>query len=241
MRLQHFLALTASVGLASAKKCKPKSSLALTTTSSDDIEVPTSSYGSFISVDSSTSLEPSYISEPSTLSESTTISDITASETVISETSTGSFVLETSTGSFVSEASTGSFIVSDTTASEITISGTTTSSETTSETASMTSATSTSPPEPTQICQARGSRAMSAISSSTKLLDNTYDGCRALCETQSGCQSFSIQIQTGGACSLYDSLVYIDFTPGTTGATIFFDADCPVPVVSVSPRSLTCP
>jgi hypothetical protein len=82
---------------------------------------------------------------------------------------------------------------------------------------------------------------LSAIFSSTKLLDNSYNGCRALCLALSNCQSFSIQIQTGGACSLYDALVYTDFQLGTTGAIIFFDADCPAPVVSVSATSLSCP
>jgi hypothetical protein len=45
---------------------------------------------------------------------------------------------------------------------------------------------------------------------------------------------------TGGACSLYDILLYLDFQPANSGPTIFFDADCPEPVVVVGAPSLPC-
>ncbi|KAK4239312.1 apple-like protein [Achaetomium macrosporum] len=161
MRFHHVLALTASVAVASAGKCKPRSS---------------------------TSTLSSVVSESSTVSETITVSETAPSETAIS------------TSSF-----------------------TTTSIETTP--------TPTLPAEPRQICQAKGSRNGAALRSSTKIADNTFAACRDLCLAEPLCKSFSIEIKTGGACSLYDSLLYLDFQEANSGATIYFDADCSEPLV----------
>ncbi|KAK3306262.1 uncharacterized protein B0T15DRAFT_500976 [Chaetomium strumarium] len=197
MRFYHVLALTASVSVGSASKCKPRSSM---TTSS-----------------SAVSLESSSTVESSTVSETVTVSETATSETATSTSSVVEVEIPTSpTDSAPTESS-----VSET--------ATETSTETTPS--SETTPTPTLPAEPRQICQATGSRNGPALRSSTKMADNTFAACRSLCVADPLCKSFSIEIKTGGTCSLYDSLLYLDFEDANSGATIFFDADCPEPVV----------
>ncbi|KAI0133706.1 hypothetical protein BJ170DRAFT_174149 [Xylariales sp. AK1849] len=197
MQLPRFLALTASLGLASASCGHGKNNT-------------TSAYST------------------SSSQQSTISSQITASsQSTSSSQSTASSVSTSSTQSTASSQSTISSV-------STTNSDSTTGSISTTGSVTTTSSQSTTSPQPTQICQVHGSRLSTtvAISTSDKLVDNTFDGCSALCGTTSGCQSFSIQIETGGACSLYGSALYTDFTLGSGGPTIFWDADCPKPVIS---------
>lgn len=57
-------------------------------------------------------------------------------------------------------------------------------------------------------------------------------GCSSQCAAVNNCNSFSIQIETGGICTLYATALYLDFDFGTSGPTVFFDANCPAPVVA---------
>lgn len=88
----------------------------------------------------------------------------------------------------------------------------------------------------TQICQASGSRSASnaAFSSSTKFTDNSFDGCQALCSATFGCEAFSIEIESGGACSLYTEPLVEDLNLDSKSLQVFFDLNCPEPVVVVS-------
>ncbi|KAK0643373.1 hypothetical protein B0T16DRAFT_447339 [Cercophora newfieldiana] len=83
-------------------------------------------------------------------------------------------------------------------------------------------------------CQARGFRLWTwPIATSNKLAHNTFAGCHQLCELEDECLSFSIQLETGGLCSLYDSrlIPLFDFFRSSRSTSIFFDCNCPAPVV----------
>jgi hypothetical protein len=88
----------------------------------------------------------------------------------------------------------------------------------------------------TQICQALGSRsALNApFSTSTAFTDNTFTGCQTLCDNTFPCQAFSIEIETGGTCSLYVEPLVEDIILDASSLQVLFDLGCPAPVVSVS-------
>lgn len=91
----------------------------------------------------------------------------------------------------------------------------------------------------TDVCQVNGDRSLlnRAFSTSTKLTDNSFKGCSELCKKTSGCQAFSIELATGGACRLYKNALVKDFTPNPKNTNIFWDVNCPRAVVnSVSLR-----
>lgn len=255
MRFHHVLALTASVGVASAK-CKPRSSTALgslvssieststlepsfATKSSTDSETATST-ASLVEETSTTASEESSATSAASEESSTTsaASEESSTTTAVSEESSTATAEESSTTSFEEESSSTGFSLTESSTTE-----TATTSEAVSETSTVveTTPTPTIPPEPRQICQAKGSRPGPAFRSSTRLADNSFVGCRDLCVADSQCNSFSIEIKSGGACSLYDSLLYLDFQEADTGATIFFDSDCPEPVVEVGALIMTIP
>ena len=81
----------------------------------------------------------------------------------------------------------------------------------------------------TEMCQVTGSRSTlnQPFLTSTKFTDNTFTGCQTLCQTTSGCSSFSMQIGLGGSCQLYKRALYNDFVPNTSSLQIFWDLACP--------------
>jgi hypothetical protein len=80
----------------------------------------------------------------------------------------------------------------------------------------------------TDMCQVNGFRTPSnqAFSSSTKLTDNNYKGCSALCKATAGCQAFSLGVETGGACRLYKNPLVQDFTPDPDNTDLYWDVKC---------------
>ncbi|EPE07030.1 tryptophan synthase alpha chain [Ophiostoma piceae UAMH 11346] len=204
MRLQHVLALSASLGLASASKCKPvvpsnsTSSAFGSTGSSSVVVISASSAGSSTPASS----ESSSVSSASSISSSSASSSLATSVTS-SSTTTG---YGTTTGSSITTGSPSAVVSS-----------------------SVSSISST--PESPKICQVYGAKDATPISSFATVADDTFLGCQAQCDAAAGCKSFSIEIQTGGACSLFGSSLAVGFTTGTSGPAVFFDSGCPEPVV----------
>ncbi|KAK5653024.1 hypothetical protein OQA88_9310 [Cercophora sp. LCS_1] len=87
------------------------------------------------------------------------------------------------------------------------------------------------------ICQVGGPRPfLRPFFSSKKLVDNNFSGCWTLCEAEPKCWSFSIEIKTGGLCSLYNRPVsplqeYYDYFRGGNDSVLLFDYNCPAPVI----------
>jgi len=104
MRLPLLLTLTASVGLASAKKCKPRSSKL-----SSAVPASSLSLGSISSVGSSIGLEPSHLSEPASVVASSSGS---AASSVASSAASSAPSSAASSGSVSSAASSGASSVS---------------------------------------------------------------------------------------------------------------------------------
>ncbi|KAI4861962.1 hypothetical protein F4820DRAFT_460540 [Hypoxylon rubiginosum] len=86
----------------------------------------------------------------------------------------------------------------------------------------------------TDMCQVNGFRSLlnQPFSSSAKLTDNNFKGCSALCKATSGCNSFSIELVTGGKCRLYKNALVKDFTPDPKNLNLYWDIKCPRDVVA---------
>ncbi|KAI1382160.1 hypothetical protein F4677DRAFT_439963 [Hypoxylon crocopeplum] len=89
----------------------------------------------------------------------------------------------------------------------------------------------------TDMCQVNGFRSAftPAFSTSSKLADNSFNACSALCKKTSGCQSYSIELATGGKCRLYKKALVKDFTPDANNLNIYWDVNCPRAVGSPGP------
>ncbi|KAI2602387.1 hypothetical protein GGR54DRAFT_504900 [Hypoxylon sp. NC1633] len=92
----------------------------------------------------------------------------------------------------------------------------------------------------TDMCQVNGFRSLltPAISSSSKILDNSFNACSALCKKTSGCKSYSIELATGGKCRLYNKALVKDFTPDPNNLNLYWDINCPRAVASSAGGSL---
>ncbi|KAF2112387.1 hypothetical protein BDV96DRAFT_602304 [Lophiotrema nucula] len=89
----------------------------------------------------------------------------------------------------------------------------------------------------TDMCQVNGFRGLlnQAFSTSTKLTDNSFGGCSALCKKTAGCKAFSIELVTGGTCRLYKNALTKDFTPDPKNLNIYWDIGCQRSVANNGP------
>lgn len=258
MRFHHILALAAAAGVASASKCKPTippesssasstskaassassvSNFSASSSSASDSNVVSAASSSVASSASSASSSsvvssvsvPSSVSSVSSASSASSASSISSvsSLSVISSSST------VSSPSSVSSASSVSSVSSASSTSSASSSSASSASPSSSVSASSSSSVPPSVPSPSQICQQYGNRPNTQpLATYTDISEDTFNGCSAQCEATDGCNSFSIQVEAGGICTLYATALYLDFTFGTSGPTIYFDLNCPAPVVA---------
>ncbi|KAH8657762.1 hypothetical protein BX600DRAFT_438950 [Xylariales sp. PMI_506] len=211
-------------------------------TAASSSSTPISSDSTSSNSGTSTSTTDSTISSTASTSDSTSSSDGISTSTTdgtSSSTTDGTISSTASTSDSTSSSDGISTSTTDGTSSSTTATSDSTSSSSTSISSSSQSTTSTLP-QPTQICQSYGTLPQDVVplSSSTSVADDTFRGCQQLCQANTACNSFSIQIMTGGACTLYASPLYLDLTVGTSGPTVYFDVGCPEPNVtgpSISP------
>ncbi|KAK9413951.1 putative Apple-like protein [Seiridium unicorne] len=236
MQLQRFLALTASLGLASAKKCgshphDESLSASSTTNSAGASNLYSTASSSGTASSAGTASYSGTASSAITSSTSGTASSVSTS----SVSGTSSSVSSSATASSDSSSSSvtiSSTVSSDSSSSLVTISSTTSSdstSSTASTTSSLSSTSSAGPtfPQATQLCQVQGTLLTEiAFQFSDSIADNYFKGCKKLCGDTNGCQSFSFQVETGGYCSLYSNPLYTDFSVSNGGSTWYFDLAC---------------
>ncbi|CAO2648150.1 Nn.00g090720.m01.CDS01 [Neocucurbitaria sp. VM-36] len=70
---------------------------------------------------------------------------------------------------------------------------------------------------------------------SSDFADNSFSRCSKLCDATVGCQSFSIRVETGGACKLYKRALYKDFVQKLDELDLFWDINCPRAVANMGP------
>ncbi|KAL1897449.1 hypothetical protein Sste5346_004187 [Sporothrix stenoceras] len=213
--------------------------------SSSSIVSSVSVPSSVSSASSSSSVSSSFVSSPSSSASSVSSSSVVSSVSVPSSVSSASSSSSVSSSFVSSPSSSASSVSSASSASSVKSSSSisTSSSGSSASSASSVSFVSSvssssfssvaSVPSPSQICQQYGSRPNTQpLGTFTDISDDTFNGCSAQCAATDGCNSFSIQVETGGICTLYATALYLDFTFGTSGPTIYFDLNCPAPVVS---------
>jgi hypothetical protein len=237
MRLDYVLALAASAGLVSAKsndksKCKPRPK----PTTGDPL-------GTVSSINHGGGYDPGTLSEPTGTGSwtghhpsgrpsgdgHTSGSGHSAGSSYSSDSAS-----HTGTSGSVTGSNTYSTTQSHTDSTTQSTGSTTQSTDNT--TSQPTSTASTDVPGPSQMCKAKGKKTNGPpIKTSKKFTDFTFKGCKAFCASVPECKSFSIEIKTGGVCSLFDKPVHVGFTfRGGQENILFFDAGCPTPTADVS-------